>query len=428
MPTEYRNYRIILPDARTLPLALPPTRRYHAFVMADALSILAQEQSEPPQKRRGQRKSGTWKLRGPALDTALQCLAEYQKISDIVGILKERHNIDISAGAIGRMAHVSRWEEEIFRRRAVLDNKMLDVPISSRWWRQNERHGLFIRSKSSDKLSDTARKTLMDAAEEMGHLRRGETQSQPSIVVNVLAALQGSSPEALRAYAETGALPAVQSTQLAAGVEGHPVGCRCAECPYAKAASKDAIAARPVIDTTVQTPAQGAAVSTESIAVSSAPIAASAPATATASTPTSTPAIAVIPAAGERRAWPQAPPDMQAPGQTNPHVETLLKTCGNPADGGKAMRSDVSSNATDASLAESTTCAESPVIGPTPEAGASPADTAWDGPAGEHGSLCECPVCALWQARIRDWQTLRQRGHVESPKRRRRRRKRTRAT
>ena len=324
-----------------------------SIVMADALA-LSPEQPEPPQKRRGQRKSGTWKLRGPALDTALQCLAEYQKLADIVSILKEKHDIDITVSAIGRMAHVSRWEEEIFRRRAVLDNKMLEVPISSRWWRQNERHGLFIRSKSSDKLSDTARKTLMDAAEEMGHLRRGETQSQPSIVVNVLAALQGSSPEALRIYAETGALPVAQAAALVPGIEGHPTGCRCAECPLA--------------------------------------IAASAPATATASTP----AIAVIPAAGERRAWPVQAAEKTAVGENRISEDAL----------------------TAEAVAESTACAESPVMSimSTSAAGAEA--------AAAHGPTCPCDVCGLWQSGA----VRRRQGRPSRYVPGRRKRKRTRAT
>ena len=310
------------------------------------------------------------KLKGPTLDYVLTSLAEYRSYVEIINGLKELYGLTITPASISHRAHNEKWREEIQRRRAALDHRILDVPISSRWWRQTQRNGLYDKAKDNDRLTDTARKTLMDAAEEMGHLRRGETQSQPSIVVNVLAALQGSSPEALRAYAETGALPQIQASQLAPGIDGHPVGCRCAECPYAKAASNDAMAAStpgPVIDTTA---AHVPALSTESIAVSALSIAAAAPAT---DPPT------VIPAAGERRAWPQAPPDMQAPGQTNPHVETLLKTRGNPASDAKAILPDVSSAEV---VAESTACAK---------------DAPQTTPAIVHGPACHCEVCVLWQ-------------------------------
>ena len=331
--------------------------------MAEALPLspqapLALSQSEPAEKPRLSSHDRKPKIRGPVLETVLNGLAQYQKICEVVKSINDLHNISISQAAISHFAKQARWQDEIYRRRAALDNKMLEVPISSRWWRQRERNGLFTRTRDIEKMADTARKTLMDAAEEMGHLRRGETQSQPSIVVNVLAALQGSSPEALRIYAETGSLPVAQATALMPGVDAHPAGCRCAECPYAIAASANVITASQVIDTTATVQATGTQVASPAAGSTQAP---------------------VIPVAGERGAWPQAEA-VQSSGQP---VENLLKTYGNPPP----EQNRIPSNALTAErLAESTSSSDSPVMSimSTPE-------------APTHGPSCPCDVCGLWQ-------------------------------
>lgn len=148
----------------------------------------------------------------PATVKGLICelLAEYEGPAGIIRAVSQAHGLEITRATVAHYQTSEHWQSVVQDKRKALDLQLDTVPISSRWWRAQERMKLLAQARTGDKPDlGTARGLLTDAAREMGHAQPDQDDAPRIGSINLTLVNQVLQlPEAAQeAYIRTGKLP-----------------------------------------------------------------------------------------------------------------------------------------------------------------------------------------------------------------------------
>ena len=171
-------------------------------------SILPSSPREPTVDRFHRR------LPGHVRSLIIKLLAEYMTTGEAATAVEKQTGYRIAPQTVRHYRDHPKWQESIERERRALAANLDRIPICSKFWRQKARMTLWEQA-TRDPRPDlaAARGILMDAAREMGDIRRSEAHadeqvpSLPPVQIQILNMLMQMPVEDLRRYAETGELP-----------------------------------------------------------------------------------------------------------------------------------------------------------------------------------------------------------------------------
>ncbi len=170
------------------------------------------------------------RLTGSQRTFVLRCLAEYLGPMETVKAVKVRFGRDLTAAAVLWYRDHPRWKAEVQRIRAELEQRLDDVPIQSKRWRQRRRVEVFKRAASGVDINlGAARGLLLDGAREAGDLK-DQAGGPINVNVQLVSAIFNLPAAELEAYANgeglrpasylsdlRGELDRVQADKAAAG-------------------------------------------------------------------------------------------------------------------------------------------------------------------------------------------------------------------
>jgi len=164
---------------------------------------------------------GTRRLTAVQRRFVLACLASYHRPFEVKAEFEERFGCTVSEAAISAYRDKPKWSGQIAELRKTLDVDLIDIPISSKYWRMAKRMKVLDMAMGSKGELSVARGVLLDAAREMGAIH-DQGGKGPAVNVNlIMNQIEGLSPEMALEYAKTGELPA--ATWTADVIDAEPV-------------------------------------------------------------------------------------------------------------------------------------------------------------------------------------------------------------